>query len=282
MDWRELKDTYPGILDTLWLFPKRGKGGDGSFHGNFIPQVPEYLIERYTEPGDVVFDPMVGSGTTLDVGQRLRRMALGSDIVPVREDIYFADARFASLIYQDHPEVDQLNEHRMDLRYWRVVNYTNSHCARTGGLAPGWQFGQADLLILHPPYHDIIQFNPDEPQDVSNCPDIPSFLEAMWVIARNLDLSLKPKGYVALVCGDIYKDGEVVPLGFLLSQMWRARFPNYKLKNIVVKDIRGNEHAAKDRNLWYSRHYRYGTAKFSHEYVFILKKTRDIRDTDLT
>jgi len=103
----------------------------------------------------------------------------------------------------------------------------------------------------------------------------------MWVIARNLDLSLKPKGYVALVCGDIYKDSEVVPLGFLLSQMWQARFLNYKLKNIVVKDIRGNERGAKSRNLWYSRHCRFGTARFSHEYIFVFQKTRDRRDTDL-
>jgi len=281
MDWRALKDTYPGILDTLWLFPKRGKGGDGHFHGNFVPQVPTYLIERYTKPGDVVFDPMVGSGTTIDVGERLGRITLGSDIAPARDGIYYADARYASLIYQDHPEVEQTDGHRMELRYWRVVNYTNSHEPKTGGLSSDWYFGQADLLILHPPYHDIILFNPDEPQDVSNCPDISSFLEAMWEIARNLNFSLKPKGYLALVCGDIYKDSEIVPLGFLLTQMWRSRFPNYKLKNVIVKDIHGNERRAKGRNLRYYRHHQFGTGEFSHEYIFVLQKVRGLRDTDL-
>jgi hypothetical protein len=35
------------------------------YHGKFIPQVVEALLERYLEPGDHVLDPFAGSGTTL-------------------------------------------------------------------------------------------------------------------------------------------------------------------------------------------------------------------------
>lgn len=34
------------------------------FAGNFIPQIPAYLIELLSKPGDLVFDPFCGSGTT--------------------------------------------------------------------------------------------------------------------------------------------------------------------------------------------------------------------------
>ncbi|MBN1611475.1 MAG: site-specific DNA-methyltransferase [Polyangiaceae bacterium] len=49
-------------------------------------QKPEALIERLlqacTEPGDLVLDPYVGSGTTLSVCHRLGRAALGIDASP--------------------------------------------------------------------------------------------------------------------------------------------------------------------------------------------------------
>ena len=63
-------------------------GGYGShawhpFPAKFPPQLPEFLIERLSEPGDVVFDPMLGSGTTLVEAVRLGRRAVGCDIDPL-------------------------------------------------------------------------------------------------------------------------------------------------------------------------------------------------------
>ena len=52
---------------------------------------------RYTRPGDLVVDPMVGSGTTLDVARDLDRRALGYDLQPLRPDIFRADARHLPL-----------------------------------------------------------------------------------------------------------------------------------------------------------------------------------------
>ena len=36
-----------------------------AFPAKFPPQLPRKFIEGLTEPGDVVLDPMVGSGTTI-------------------------------------------------------------------------------------------------------------------------------------------------------------------------------------------------------------------------
>ena len=67
------------------------RGTDGSygshawhpFPAKFPPQLPEFLIGRLSDPGDIVFDPMLGSGTTLVEAVRLGRRAVGCDIDPL-------------------------------------------------------------------------------------------------------------------------------------------------------------------------------------------------------
>ena len=53
------------------------------FSAKFPPQLPQFFIERLSDPCDVVFDPMLGSGTTLVEAVRLRRRAVGCDIDPL-------------------------------------------------------------------------------------------------------------------------------------------------------------------------------------------------------
>jgi DNA modification methylase len=54
-----------------------------SFPAKFPPQLPRVFIESLTLPGDVVFDPMMGSGTTLLEASILDRHAIGTDIDPL-------------------------------------------------------------------------------------------------------------------------------------------------------------------------------------------------------
>jgi adenine-specific DNA-methyltransferase len=51
------------------------------------------LLMRYTAPGETVLDPMVGSGTTLDVCSDLDRKGLGFDLQPQRPEIKLNDSR---------------------------------------------------------------------------------------------------------------------------------------------------------------------------------------------
>jgi len=82
---------------TLWDFPSQqygaGTQGDKDYKGATPAYVIWNVLQRYTKPGDLVIDPMCGSGTTLDVAAELGRRALGFDIVPYRDDIQEADAR---------------------------------------------------------------------------------------------------------------------------------------------------------------------------------------------
>lgn len=75
------------------------------------------------------------------------------------------------------------------------------------------------------------------------------------------------------VVSDIYRDGEVIPLGFYMMHAVRKHI-KCKLKRggIVVKDIVGNKGKQGMEALW-----RYGTLKsdaslFRHEYISVFKK----------
>ncbi len=54
-----------------------------SFPAKFPPQLPRKFIEWLTDPGDLVLDPMVGSGTTVLEAFLLGRRGLGVDIDPL-------------------------------------------------------------------------------------------------------------------------------------------------------------------------------------------------------
>lgn len=94
----ETRQASPATQSTtLWSFPSRvygsGKQGSDAFAGATPSPVIWNLLERYTKKGDLVIDPMAGSGTTLDVAREMGRRALGYDLKPTRADIFRVDAR---------------------------------------------------------------------------------------------------------------------------------------------------------------------------------------------
>lgn len=85
------------MTTTLWDFPSQQYGKETQGNKNYKGATPAYiqwnLIQRYTRPGELVVDPMAGSGTTLDVARELDRRALGYDVNVTRKDVFNCDAR---------------------------------------------------------------------------------------------------------------------------------------------------------------------------------------------
>lgn len=54
-----------------------------SYRACFKPQLPRFFIERFTAPGDVVYDPFCGRGTTLIEAALMGRRAIGNDVNPL-------------------------------------------------------------------------------------------------------------------------------------------------------------------------------------------------------
>ncbi|MCL4351691.1 MAG: site-specific DNA-methyltransferase [Firmicutes bacterium] len=80
-------DQIVKLLQADLGFHAAGSGharhGFHAFAAKFPPQLPAWFIEGLTEPGEVVFDPFLGSGTTVVEAMRLNRRAQGIDIDPL-------------------------------------------------------------------------------------------------------------------------------------------------------------------------------------------------------
>ncbi|MGH9147625.1 MAG: DNA methyltransferase, partial [Vicinamibacterales bacterium] len=76
-------------IDTLtnefWTSRQRAANSlhEISYRACFKPQLPRFFIERFTQPGDVVYDPFMGRGTTVLEAALLGRQAIGCDINPL-------------------------------------------------------------------------------------------------------------------------------------------------------------------------------------------------------
>jgi len=80
MQSRDKRAAGPRVPDDVWEIP-RLVGNARERLGDHPCQLPEELLRRVilasTNPGDVVLDPMAGTGTTLRVAQRLDRCFVG-------------------------------------------------------------------------------------------------------------------------------------------------------------------------------------------------------------
>jgi len=257
-NWRDFPDVFTG---SLWGFKSRSREGmhNGKYHGNFVPQIPYQAIRRFTKPGDVVLDPFLGSGTTLIECRRQGRHGVGIELIPP--------------IAQDAEE--RIEAEANPYRTWQEVIVGDSTREETvrqvRQVLESHGRSQAQLLIMHPPYHDIIHFS-DDPKDLCNAPTLTDFLESFQRVVRGTYDLLQKDHFLVVVIGDKYSNGEWIPLGF--RTMETVQPVGYTLKSIVVKNIEGNRAKRNLQNLWRQRALRGKYYIFKHEYIlFFQKKT---------
>lgn len=72
-------------LNEFWTSRQRAASRlhEISYRACFKPQVPRFFIDRLTKPGDRVYDPFMGRGTTCLEAALMNRVPAGSDINPL-------------------------------------------------------------------------------------------------------------------------------------------------------------------------------------------------------
>ena len=81
-------EDYAGVpvfVNEFWTSKQRAAHSlhEISYRACFKPQLPRFFITRLTDPGDVVFDPFMGRGTTLLEAALHGRHTLGNDVNPL-------------------------------------------------------------------------------------------------------------------------------------------------------------------------------------------------------
>lgn len=101
----------PVFVNEFWTARQRQASSlhEVSYRACFKPQLPRFFIERLTEPGDTVYDPFMGRGTTPVEAALLGRVPFGNDINPL--SLVFTRPRL------DPPHVDEIATrlHGLDL-----------------------------------------------------------------------------------------------------------------------------------------------------------------------
>ncbi|MGC8496573.1 MAG: TRM11 family SAM-dependent methyltransferase [Thermoplasmata archaeon] len=247
--WKQYDDI---ITDSLWLFPSRDNNGvhDPGFHGNFIPQIPRQAIMRFTKRGEWVLDPFMGAGTTLIEAKYQGRNAIGIDIN--NEILEVAKEKLKKIESDTVSEV--FNADSTDPSTYKELKKIN---------------GKFQLLMIHPPYWDIIHFT-TKVMDLSNSATLTEFLDKIDMVIKNTYDLLDPERYMVFVIGDKYENGALVPLSYYTLQVILKY--NYILKGIVVKNIEENKAKRGKYSLWRYRALKSGYFVFKHEYIYFLKK----------
>ncbi len=251
--WKEYDQV---LTDSLWLIEKRDTSGAhlGHYWGNFVPQIPHQLLLRYTKRGDWVLDAFAGSGTTLIECRRVGRHCLGVELNPA----VAAEAR-ALVENEANPRGVVTDLLVGDSRAADIEAALARHGAE-----------KAQLLLLHPPYYDIIRFSTDE-RDLSNAASCEDFLRLFGEVVEHVTPFLEAGRYCALVIGDKYGKGEWLPLGFhCMNEVLRR---GYTLKSIVVKNFEQTRAKRNQEELWRYRALVGGFYVFKHEYIMIFQKT---------
>ena len=255
INWKDIDSN----TDSLWIIKERDKSGKHKniYHGNFIPQVPNELIKRYTNKNDTVFEPFMGSGTTLFECEKLNRKYIGFDINP--EMIEYVDKTMQdSEKYKDYyiGSCNSVDANEVDKNFKKAFTQLN--------------IKNSQFLLMHPPYMDIVKFT-DQKNDLSNIDNLDLFLKKFKIVCKNSLKYLDKNRYFAIVIGDVYKNSEVIPLSFYCMNMIKKNF-KVKLKGTIIKNIEGNRGKLGAGGIWRWRALNSDYYIFKHEYIFVFKK----------
>lgn len=254
IDMKQWKNYNNIITDSLWIIDKRDNTGNhkGDYHGNFIPQIPNQLINRYTKKDDWVLDAFLGSGTTLIECQKLGRNGIGIDIDP--NILSIAKERATS--EKGNSKLEFINADSATIDLTETLKKNN--------------ISKVQLLILHPPYWDIIKFN-DYKENIANTNTLEDFLLSFEKIIDNTTKYLEDERYIGIVIGDMYKNSEWIPLNSHITQLMLNK--KFKLKSVIVKNINETKGKQNQKAIWRYRALLGGFYLFNHEYILIFQKS---------
>lgn len=178
---------------SILSYPSRGPWGSSSWRGNCSGFVYKELFERLSPK--VFVDPMMGSGTSVEVAREMGIEAHGLDLhmgFNILRDSILERVGTPADLCLSHPP------------YGEIIVYSG----------PGGQWGD----VAHP-------------DDLSRCKDDEEFHSKMQLALMNQREATRPGGYYGTIIGDKRKAGKYVSY----QAECLSRMPSSELVSVMIK-----------------------------------------------
>jgi len=229
---REYKNRLNNLTNKEWLKfqkswfihnPPPRKKGVLRHPAKFPETLIQEFIEFFTKKGQTVFDPMVGTGSTLIASLRAGRQSFGVELNPIYADI-------ARKIVNE--ERESLGE-SFPKPEAKVITGDSRNIET---IIVEFSIPKIDYVITSPPYWDMLHARgsatqktrrndsrldvtySDDPGDLGNIRDYEKFLENLTEIYINLKPYIKIKAYITIIVKNVKKGGIIYPLAWDLAR----------------------------------------------------------------
>jgi DNA modification methylase len=189
----------------------------------FPETLAQDFIEFFTKPGQVVFDPMAGTGSTLLAALRAGRHSYGIELNPAYSEI----AR--SILDEERRAQDT---EKQDLH----AQVITGDAAQMPEIISVHNIPAIDYVLTSPPYWNMLHAHGFEsqktrrssaeldlvystnPNDLGNLPDYEVFLEKLVSIYEGMQPFLRASAYITIIVKNIKKGGKMYPLAWDLAR----------------------------------------------------------------
>jgi DNA modification methylase len=149
----------------------------------------EYLVDKFTKPGQIVFDPFAGFGTTLFVAEEMGRIGYGIEYSQSKADyIHGLLAHPEHLIHGDSRNLKE------------------------------YDIPPVDLCLTSPPYTNASDTENPFVDYRQKGFDYPSYLQEMGGIFSEVAQKMKPSGRLVIEVSNLKKNGQVTTLAWDIAR----------------------------------------------------------------
>jgi DNA modification methylase len=230
----------------------------------FPETIAQEFVEFFTKGGELVLDPMVGTGSTLIACLRSGRNSIGIELNPAYAEI----AR--QLVDKER---ENLDSQATVLRAEVITGDATS--------VKKFNLPQVDYVFTSPPYWNILRARgaqtqrkrrqsedldvvySEDPADLGNISDYDEFLERIVGIYTNLQDYLKPRAYMTIVVKNVKKGGKIYPLAWDLGKRLGETYTLKDEKIWCQDDIRLAPYGM--GNAWVSNTFHHYCLQFRYE-----------------
>ena len=234
----------------------------------FPETLAQDFIEFFTKRDQVVFDPMVGTGSTLVAALRSGRHSIGIELNKTYADIA------NQLVEAERKGLGEGVEHL-------TCQVIHGNAAESSKLFDEHQLPKINYVLTSPPYWDMLhakgaqtqkkrrtspdldlQYS-DDPKDLGNIHDYDEFISQLVNIYIGIKPYLQPRAYLTVIVKNIKKGGKIYPLAWDLA---RKLGKTYTLKDEKIwcqDDVRLAPYGL--GNAWVSNTFHHYCLQFRNE-----------------